>query len=243
MATALPKMSYCERQARVQAKRQLILKFLASGEVFSNSLILSRITGSSISSVERTLQQLIREGCIKSEQHYIQSRKTNIWGITSHGLALADEFNNPAFDLGRTASNFIPHHIETQKARLAAEAAGFTHWRPGRSLRGAGLAKIPDAVCTSPTGHVIALEIERHAKTQARYKEIIAAHLQMVAQKKWAEVHYLCPPDLFLRVQKLFEKIEVIKIKGDSVKLERKHRDRFKFYDLAKWPGYQFNIE
>lgn len=232
----LPAMTYCERQARSEAKRQLILRFLASGEVYTDLRIASLEMVCSTTSAERTFAGLVRDGALKSEVHFVQSRKLKIYGITSHGLALAGEFDNPAFELGRINSGFILHHLQTQQARINAEATGWTGWKPGKVLHGLGLKKVPDALVISPTGRRVAIELERHIKSQKRVAEIISAHLQAITQKHWDEVHYLTSPELVLPLQKVFQKIETIPVMGERHKLEEKHRARFQFVALSDWP-------
>ncbi len=233
----LPRMTYAERQARNEAKRLLILRFLASGEVYTGVPIAALVMACSTSSAERTLTGLARDGALKTEVHFVQSRKFKIYGITPHGLALAGEFDNPSFEIGRVNSAYISHHLQTQIARLNAEASGWKDWKPGKVLHGLGLKKIPDALVISPSGRRVAIELERHIKSQKRVAEIISAHLQAITQKHWDEVHYLTSPELVLPLQKVFQKIETIPVMGERHKLEEKHRARFQFSALNDWPA------
>lgn len=238
--STIPQMTYAERQARAAAKRKMLLRFLASGEVFTTVAISARLLSISDTSAERTLNALVRDGALKTEKHIIECRTTNIYGISPHGLAMADMFEpRPFFELGRTAPNYIPHHLETQMARLAAEAAGFTKWLPGKTLHNTGLMKIPDAICTSPAGRRVAIEIERFIKTPKRYAEVISAHLQSIAQKEWDEVVYLSPNQLHVKIEKAFKKIEFVSVSGEKVQLDQRHYARFKFFDLGQWPNNQ----
>jgi len=237
MRTEIPKMTYEERQARAQAKKDTILAFLASGEVYTSVVVAAQVMATSHSAAERTLAGLVRDGALKREIHMVDSRKMNLYGITPHGLALMDCFDRPYFQLGRTNSSYIPHHLETQRARLAAEEAGWTDWTPGKLLHGQGLKKIPDAIATSPAGVRVAIEIERYVKTPKRYEEIISAHLQSISKKLWREVHYLTPDGLAMRVAKAFENVKSVPVNGDRIQLEQAHRERFRFYELKNWPG------
>lgn len=237
MRTEIPKMTYEERQARAQAKRGAILGFLASGEVYTSVVVAAQVMVASPSAAERTLIGLVRDGALKCESHMVSSRKTHIYGITPHGLALMDRFDRPYFQLGRTNSAYILHHLETQRARLAAEEAGWMDWTPGKLLHSQDLKKIPDAIATSPVGVRVAIEIERHIKTPKRYEEIISAHLQSISKKLWREVHYLTPEGLATRVEKAFENVKSVPVNGDRIQLEQAHRDRFRFYELNVWPA------
>lgn len=232
----LPRMTYAERQARNEAKRLLILRFLASGEVYTSVPIAALVMACSTSSAERTLAGLVRDGAVKTEAHFVQSRKLKIYGATPHGLALAGEFENQPFELGRVNSAYISHHLQTQMARMNAEAAGWADWKPGKVLHRLGLKKVPDALVVSPAGKRVAIELERHVKTQKRYAEIISSHLQSITKEHWDEVHYLCPSELVLPLKKVFQKIETIPVFGERHNLEEKHRARFRFAALSDWP-------
>lgn len=232
----LPSMSFLEKQKRAQEKRLMILHFLATGEVYTSLTIASRVMSCSISSAERTLNSLVREGAIKFEQHLVQSRKTKIFGISPHGLALAGEFESASFELGRTNPSYIYHHLLTQQARLQAELAGWDGWQPGKILYKQNLLKVPDALCVSLAGKRVAVEIERHVKTRKRYEEIISAHLQAMSKKDWDEVHYLTTSALLIPLQKIFAHLVSIPVKGERVPVEEKHRARFKFFVLDDWP-------
>ena len=236
MRTKIPKMTYDERQARAQAKKDTILGFLASGEVYTSVVVATQVMATSPSAAERTLTSLVRDGALKFESHMVGSRKMYLYGITPHGLALMDRFDRPYFQLGRINSAYIPHHLETQRARLAAEEAGWTNWVPGKLLHGQSLKKIPDAIAVSSAGVRVAIEIERHIKTPKRYEEIISAHLQSISKKLWREVHYLTPDGLAMRVAKAFENVKSVPVNGDRVQLEQAHRERFCFYELKGWP-------
>lgn len=232
----LPRMTYAERQARNEAKRLLILHFLASGEVYTSAQIAALAMACSASSAERTLAALVRDGALKAEIHFVQSRKLKLYGITPHGLAIVGEFDNPPFEIGRVNSVYVTHHLQTQIARLSAEAAGWTDWKPGKVLHGLGFKKVPDALAISPAGRRVAIELERHIKTQKRYAEIISLHLRSITQKNWDEVHYLSTPELVLPLKRLFQKIETIPVLGERHKLEEKHLARFQFAALNDWP-------
>jgi hypothetical protein len=237
MRTEIPRMTYEERQARALAKKDAILGFLASGEVYTNVVVAAQVMAASPSAAERTLSGLVRDGALKCESHMVGSRKMHLYGITPHGLALMDRFDRPYFQLGRTNSAYIPHHLQTQRARLAAEEAGWTDWMPGKLLHRQGLKKIPDAIATSPDGDRIAIEIENYIKSLKRIEEIISAHLQSISKKLWREVHYLTPDGLARRVEKAFENVKSVPVNGDRIQLEQAHRDRFRFYELNVWPA------
>lgn len=232
-----PKMSYAQQQARAAAKRKLVLDFLASGEQFFNAEIASILLSTSRSSALRTLASMVKGGELKTEEHLIKSRKVVLFGITTHGLAMANVFDQNAFERGKNPS-YLTHHFQTQLARLKAEDQGWTNWTPGKTLHDKGLKKIPDALATSPNSKRVAVEIERNIKTPKRYQEIIGAHLLGCSNKLWDEVHYLTPDGMSGRLHKLFLSITRVNVPtlGELV-LEPLHYNRFKFYDLNNWPG------
>jgi len=232
-----PQMTVIERNARRDAKRQLLLKFLASGEVYTSTHLAAQVMSVSRAVAVSTLQSLQKQGALKTEAHLCDGRRLQLWGVTPHGLALSDVFEDrPFFELGRTNSNYIPHHLDTQKVRLAAEDAGWADWIPGKVLYGTGLKKVPDAQATSPNGKSVAIEIERHIKTPKRYAEIIAAYLQEIKAGKWGEVHYLTPPGLEARLEKAFAAVRAVTVAGGKVALADKHRAPFKFFSIDSWP-------
>lgn len=231
-----PSMSFQEKRMRAQEKRSRILKFLSTGEVYTSLPLAARVMSCSISSAERTLHSLVRDGALKFEQHLVRSRKMKVYGISPHGQALAGQFESPCFEVGRTNPSYIFHHLQTQQARLQAESAGWAGWQPGKALYKQNLLKVPDALCISPVGKRVAIEIERHVKTRKRYEEIISAHLQAMSRKDWDEVHYLAASDLVIPLQKIFGRLETITVKGERVSLEDKHHARFKFFLLDDWP-------
>lgn len=232
----IPKMSFRENQARAAEKRQAILAFLAGGEIYTTLPIAAQVMKCSVRAARDTLDALILGLALKSEAHFVNSRKILIYGITPHGLALANMIDRPFFELGRTNSSYVPHHLATQTARLAAEAAGWSDWQPGKTLHKCGYLKVPDALAIRSDRMNIAIEIERHIKTKKRYEEIISLHLQEISKKSWVEVHYLTQPELILPLKNIFQRIETIPVKGERVALEEKHRARFRFFPMAEWP-------
>lgn len=85
MRTEIPKMTYEERQARAQAKKDTILGFLASGEVYTSVVVAAQVMAASPSAAERTLTGLVRDGALKCESHMVGSRKIHLYGIPQNG--------------------------------------------------------------------------------------------------------------------------------------------------------------
>lgn len=229
-------MTHAERVARAQAKQQILLKFLASGEVYTTADVAADLLQLTRQRAAAALAALEKQGAIKSETRSVNARQVKIHGITPHGCAMAGVYDAAFFELGRTNASWINHRLDTQRMRVRAEAAGWFHWTPERALRSQALKKIPDAVATSPDGRVIAIEIERFCKTPKRYSELIVAYLQEIKAGKYAEVHFVCPPGVELLIQNAFNKIESVKFAGEMVRLEQKHFARFRFFSFDNWP-------
>jgi hypothetical protein len=233
----IPQMSYAERMARCAAKQTLLRNFLASGEVYTSISIAAQLMACSTSSAERTLKAMVRAGEVNAEVHLVEGRKLAMWGVTPHGLALANQFDHPHFEHGRISSSYIFHHLLTQQARLQAEAAGWA-WQPGKLLHNTGLPKVPDALATRPDGRKIGVEIELNVKSQRRFQTAVAQHLLSIKKGHWAEVYYLTHPELKQTLQKAFARLETVPVPGGHAKLEESHKNRFRFYSFTEFPPF-----
>ena len=236
MRAPLPQMTYLERCARAQEKAELLLKFLGSGEVFTTAEVAAALLQIDRRRATACLKNLEAQGAVKSESHYVNARKIIIWGITPHGLALADCYGGQFFELSRTNSSWINHRLDIQRMRIKATMQGWTEWTTERNLRLQKLKKIPDALATNLDKNLIAVEIERFAKTPKRYGELIVTYLQEIKIGKYAEVHFVSPPGIEKLIKNSFAKIKTVKIAGETVKLESKHFSRFKFFNFNQWP-------
>jgi hypothetical protein len=229
-------MSYTQRMARAQAKSDILLKFLGSGEVYTTADIVADLLQIDRRRAAALLVSLEKQGFLNSELHGVNARQLRIAGITPHGLAYIDMAGGQHFELGRTNSSWISHRLECQRIRIAAEAAGWTGWTTERQLRDMQLKKIPDAVATDPAGSLVAIELERFAKTPKRYSEVIAAHLLQVKAGHYSRIEYVSPPGIGRLIRNSIGKIEAVKVNGESVRLEQKHFDRFTFHSIDNWP-------
>lgn len=237
MMNNLPAMTHAQRVSRAAEKQSVLLHFLGSGEVFTTAQIAAQLWQIDRSSASAGLRGMERRGLLKSELHDVRAQDVKIFGITPHGLALSDCYGNPHYELGRTNGAQIEHRIAGQRMRIKAESMGWTNWTPERVIRQTpNLKKIPDACATDPAGSRIAVEIERSIKTPKRYAEIIVAYLLEIKSCKYSEVHYVSPPGVDKLVRGTFERIQSVKLNGEVVKLEHKHRARFKFFSFDNWP-------
>lgn len=238
---ALPSMTHAQRMARAKDKRTALLSFLASGEVWTVIDVAAQVMNVSRRRALDALAAMERDHLIASETLSVASRPTTLFGITAHGSAVADAFDCPAFEKGRTNPSWVEHRVAGQRLRLAAEAAGWTGWLPERTLRGKAALeswrKIPDAVATSPSGYVTAIELERHCKTPKRYAELWLAYLQDMKAGRVKFVHFVCPPGVEVLVARAMARVTHVKLNGEAVQLTDTHRARFSYFNFNNWPG------
>jgi hypothetical protein len=237
--------SFAERQARGERKRRTILRFLRD-ETWSSLAILSVVAGQSEPAMFKTLCQLERDGFLL--RHKIVQLRISLWGVTSKGLLYAWDDTElmevrPCFEPSKLSLVTIQHYLDTQRARLAAEAAGWSQWIPGNRLP-KNIKKRPDAVATLPLGDRVAIELERSIKTIKRYEVIFSIYLQMIKQGDYAMVHYVCPDAAFApRLSRLFQLIQAVPVVGERVTLTEKHRARFPVFALENWPPVASGME
>lgn len=240
MRQAPPSMPYQERLARSAEKRLKVCQFLAGGEVYSTSAVLSELLGLFPTGTRRLLTSMQKDKLLVSEA---LAPGLVVWGVTPHGLALADRCGDPHHELGRTNPAYVQHRLDRQLMRLAAERAGWTGWTTERALHlqaealGIKLRKIPDAIATTPDGRgVVAIEIERHAKTPKRYQEVLVAYLQEIKAGRYHHVDMVCPDSVAHLVRRALDKVETVKFQGEVVRLDEKQRARFVVHAYSQWP-------
>lgn len=230
--------SFKERQERADHKRHTLLHFLRD-ESWSSLANLAGVAGLSEPAMFKTLCRMERDGFLL--RHKVSPLRLSLWGITPKGLMFAWDEDEPMearphFEPGKLSIVTIHHYLDIQRARLAAERAGWSGWLPGNRLP-KDIRKRPDAVATFPSGPRVAIEIERSIKTIKRYEAIFAAYLQMIKQGDYAMVHYVCPDAAFApRLSRLFQLIQAVPVVGERVPITDKHRARFPVYALENWP-------
>jgi hypothetical protein len=231
--------SFQERCVRAQTKREMVLHFLRD-ETWSNLTNLAGVLGLSDPATFKTICQMERDGFLL--RHKVTALRLSLWGITPQGLAFAWTESEtmqirPYFEPSKLSVMTIAHYLDIQRARLIAEAAGWTNWIPGNRLP-KDMKKRPDAVATNPEGQTIAIELERTIKTLKRYEAIFAIYLQMMKRDEYAKVHYVCPDASFApRLIRMFELIKSVPVAGERVPITEKHRARFPVYALDNWPS------
>lgn len=231
-----PKLTREQIESRATEKRQRVLAFLASGEVFTSTRIVAALVNTGLRNSQRLLNTMVRDGVLASER--IDVLGGTIYGVTPHGIALSSlDDPGPHFEVGRCKALFVAHHIDCQVARLQAEAAGWRDWVPDRVLVGRGLKKIPDAISTTPSGAKVAIEIERTIKTPKRYSEILVSHLQQIKAGYYSHVIYISPRNESHAVERAIRRVQTVRVGGESLRLTDAHFVRFLFLNLDEFPG------
>lgn len=246
------------RVARAQEKRRLVLHFLRD-EIWTNSDIIGQLLNVSYPAAHTLMKAMNRDGLTTSSEMFVRSKRgaqrTVLHGITAQGLAYAwdmTEVQEPRhpWEPSKTNPLFVPHNVETQRARVRAEQLGWHSWRPARSLMGLGLPKLPDGEIIDPDGLSIAVEIEREIKTDKRYEAVIGAYIfQIKKDERWDRVDYLCPDVEFAtRLARAFGRLKQLRLEGQTGvpakvgNLEQVHLDRFRFYANEEWPDGKFLV-
>lgn len=230
-----PTLTRSEIDARATEKRQRVLNFLASGEVFTSARIAASLVNIGLRNSQRLLCSMTRDDLLAAEK--IDVLGGRIYGITPRGIALSSQDDpGPHFESGRVGALHIAHHLDCQAARLAGEAAGWCNWIPDRRLAARGFKKIPDAISTAPWGAKFALEIERTIKTPKRYAEIIAAHLLQIKTGYYTHVIYISPRGESRAILRALHRVETVRVNGEPRRLTDAHFARFVFVDLDEFP-------
>ena len=236
MKTNIPRMARAQIDARAKAKETLVLDFLASGEVWTTAPILQVLLGLSARRVYSLTERMERDQLLKSARVEGFGKLSTAWGITPTGIAFSEKAapDCPRFE-SLPSPQFMQHHLDTQRSRLQAEAAGWT-WEAGKLLYSKGWNKVPDALAISPSGERVAVEIERTIKTPLRYQQIIPQALRDIKAGHYVRVQYLSPQGRADAVSRALRRVEAVKVGGESVKLTPQHWARFDFKNLSDWP-------
>lgn len=229
------------RAAAVAAKRRAILRFLRD-ETWSVPEILGQVAGlASRQGTHSTLKAMERDELIKYHSiPFVGRRALPVWGITPHGLAFSwdedEEFEDrPRFEPSRLTLSRVPHQIDLQRARLQAEAAGWSDWERGERL-GFNPAVRPNALATTPKGERVAIQVERTIKTRQRYQQILGSHMDAIRAGQWVAVIYVCPEGMAARLRRVVESVPYILENGERKELSEWHHRRLRFMELATFP-------
>lgn len=224
-----------ERDRRRRNKRDRVLRWLRLN-TWSTSDVLRQVAGfGSRQAIQKLLQglcgdELIRNATISGEfgHHVI------VWGITTHGAAMAALEGEPVsvriFEPSKVNPLTMQHALDVQGLQLRAQNGGW-QWQAIDGELSRSEAKYADAVVLRPDGSRVALEVERTVKTAKRYAEILIAHLEARKQGKWDWIYYLSPDAVISnRVRRSYEEIRVALWRGKRIQITKTHLAPFKFY-------------
>ena len=227
-------MPVAEQKERIARKRDTLLKFLAS-EGFSSLPILAEVIQLGKPATCKTLAQLSKLGMVSSLNVPAGAGWIKVYFLTAHGRAMAADPGEidqgwRDVDVSRVAPSTVGHTLDCQRLRLMLEASGWTNWQTDRQLHAMQLAKIPDALASTPHGQLAALEVERTIKTKKRYAAILAEYILMINSEKIQSIHYFCPaPGVAERVERIFRSISSITIKNTTWAVQPAWLQRFSF--------------
>ena len=233
-----------DRRARSAQKVGAVLRFLRQ-EIWSSQDILGGVMGvESRTAAHKNLARMEDEGLLR--RHKVEGLgggAITLWGITSHGQALAfdpaTEAPAAVEQLLRTPRVGARHRAGLQRLRMQGERAGWRDWTNGdrlpELLKG---GKRPDAMATSPAGLKTAIEIERTIKTPKRYEQILASYLMALKSEQVHQVVWLSPTDdLALRLRAIVLGIRSVTIQKQRFAVDpQKHHGRLSFLGYRQWP-------
>lgn len=248
---------YQQRMDRHRDKRQIALRMLRD-EIWTSVSVLATALDVSHSSAHRLVKAMSQDGLMSTETFTIRGergvRDVLLVGITHHGLAHAWDMNEAvehrgAWEPSKINALFVPHTLEVQEARIAAERLGWTDWVSGRLLANKGMAKVPDALVISTEGTRVAVELERHIKSMKRYEAVLGAYIADMKQgpEVIGRVDYLCPTaDMSARLARTLGLVKHLRFEGNGKEparvgaLAQEHLDRFRFFGVREWPDGAF---
>lgn len=233
---------HAARLARHSEKVNLLLTFLASGEVWTTLENAASLWTISTDAAATTLKSMVREHLIVREDIAAGVKaKIAIYGLTPDGIAVCDSApaNTIEHQIGRLTSTNIPHSLATQRVRIVAEAAGWTDWQPGRNFYCKGFPVVPDAVGTDKNGKRVAIEVERNVKSLKRRREVLSGHVLMIAQHRmYDRVLYVCDARCnSTRLKELYLSLDEIQTPAGRTMMTDMHRSRFDFIDISSFKG------
>lgn len=240
-----PQLSYSDRIEISERKQHRVLEFLASGEQWSTLPVIAELLNLSERTAGRTVSQLVRQGFLQVEHVRIASGKsitgTLLVGITHAGMVRAGlpESALRPFDFRKVGALTMAHHIQTQRARLAAESSGWNKWVPGRLLYGHGWHAVPDAISIDQFRKKCAIEIERTIKDKKDYRSLIARHLANIRDGHYEYVAYLVGPDMCQGFKKMLFGITYLVWKGKQIEFLDRHKKKFV---IAGWGEFPTNL-
>lgn len=240
MSTNLIPHSHAARMARRVEKQRKILAFLRT-EIFTVQSITGLVAGvRDQRTITSTLRGMERDNLIVSEECTLPSgRRVALVGITMDGqAAISNLLDKPLIDRaherGRAGLSQVDHRADLQRLRIQLAQAGWTGWMyPDRvpvSEKSQVGAHRADAIATTPSGVVAALEIERNVKSGKRYRAILAHHLTALARGDYSLVIYTSPNAVTANaVRSLVTSINQVIVGGRETTVTAEMLSKFQF--------------
>lgn len=231
----LPNLTHSERIQRSTQKRQHLLNYLCS-EGWTDIQTAALLLGLSDDATGTTLRAMLRDELVVREEIEVNSGIVTVWGIAPRGIAECHPSPSRLVEhqIGRLRGANIKHNLGVQRLRLVAQRAGWTDWLSGRSVHETSLPIYPDAIATDPAGFRVAIELERNVKSAKRRAEVLAGHVQVMAQqKKWYRVLYVCDDRCRAEtLEPLYMSQKKIRTSAGEAEFTDKHRARFQFVNF-----------
>lgn len=237
--------SPAERAGRIAEKRRSLLRFLRKS-YYTTAEIAGLLMGvASRQGVHTTLAAMERDDLLRRETVEANGRRWTLWGITSHGQAMAfdsscgEQPEAKYFETGRVGLTVLAHTLDLQRFSILAERGGWTHWQLGDQMDKwqAGMSR-PDVLATSPDGVRYALECERTIKTVKRYESILSDRLQAIKRGEFERCAWLCPTrDQAERLQAIIAGIKDVAVSGTRVSIQQRHLVSLVFAGYEDFPN------
>lgn len=236
---------FAERVARKNEKRTKLLRFLRQ-HLWSTAEVLKMVFDfKSSQATYKTLAQFEAEGIIRRYQYDLMGLALTVWGITSHGQALAfdparEEVCPRYFEPAKCSVVTLHHSLDVQRLSLRAEAFGWSNIRNGERLTEIAKGQNrPDFVGIDTQGRIVAVEVERTIKTTKRYQAILSAYLQAIRRDQYQEVMWVAPSDdAACRLRKIILSIKTIVVASQRVSVDPvRHHPKLHFTYYQGFPG------
>lgn len=236
---AIAKMSHRERVLRRDEKRAEVLK-VARCMGWINVAAAVTLLDVTRPAAARTLKGLVADGFLYA--HELSGMPRRVWySLTETGMAescfLEGDPLPENIRAGRwkIAPQNYPHEqdvliLAVSALKVGADAYLFEQVFSGGNVGRSMSAKYPDLLIGAG-GKTYGIEIEREAKSQRRYKDIIASHWLALERHQYDGVLYLSPDQAIRdRVGKVVQSVyERVRIGGRERALNSSEQKRFTF--------------
>lgn len=235
-----------ERNIRREKKLRSVLRFLRQ-QLWSTQEILQQVMElGTRQAAHKSLVQFESELLLKRYSLQALGGSITLWGITSHGQAMAfnidnEDMINAYFEPSRISEQNIRHQLDLQQLRITAEIDGWKNWRDGDRLGTLDKdTKRPDAIAINLDGQLVAIECERSFKSYKRYSSVLLSYLKLIKSNEISGVVWVSPTQDFSdRLKVIITSIKTLKIAGQIVTIDpSKHHVNLHFCTYADWPYY-----